>query len=94
MTIAELYRKGFNKAAEELTYTNDTVTTYESLKDFATAKIDSEHLFVAIHILQAINDNPADFYDYDYCMGTLDTPTPLTVLADLVDYCEEEMNNE
>ena len=51
-------------------------------------------LFVAIHLLQAINENPSDFYDYDYCMGTLESPTPLILLKDLIDYCEDTEENE
>ena len=35
MTIAELYRKGFQEAASELAAQNDCITTYEALKDFA-----------------------------------------------------------
>ena len=34
MTIAELYRKGFQEAASELSAQNDCITTYEALKDY------------------------------------------------------------
>lgn len=92
MTIAELHDMNFNDAAEKLYQENDSVTTYDSLVDFAIYKIKEQEIFVAIHILSAINENPADYYDYDYCMGTLDTPTPLLVSADLEDYCENGGN--
>lgn len=45
-------------------------------------------LFLAIHILQALNDDTADYYDYDYCMGTLDTPTPIKTKEELEDYLD------
>ena len=89
MKKKELYSMTFNEACEKLSEEKDQITTYESLKDFAIKNINEERLFVAIHILEAIHKFPADYYDYDYCMGTLETPTPLSVAADLVDYCED-----
>lgn len=53
----------------------DDVHTYEDMIDFAKSKIDDGNLFVAIHILQAINEETAEYYRYDYCMGTLESPT-------------------
>ena len=90
MTIAQLHSKNFNDAAQELSENDDRITTYETLKEFAKENIDNDRLFLSIHILKAIWDNPADFYDYDYCMGTLDTPTPLLLIKDLEEYCEQE----
>lgn len=90
MTIKELHSMNFNDAAAKLEAEHDDVTSYEMLKEFAKNQIDNEHLFLAIHILEAINNDPADYYDYDYCMGTLETPTSLLVIADLEEYCEEE----
>ena len=89
MTVAELHAKNFNDAAEELSGQHDCITTYEALKDFAKHNIDKGYLFLAEHILNALR-NTADYYDYDYSMGTLDTPTPLLHIADLEDYCERE----
>lgn len=68
MTIAQLHSKNFNDAAQELSENDDRITTYETLKEFAKENIDNDRLFLSIHILKAIWDNPADFYDYDYCM--------------------------
>ncbi len=90
MTIAELHTKNFNDAAEELSAQCDCITTYETLKAFAKENIDKDNLFLSVHILKAIEDNPADYYDYDYCMGTLDTPSPLLNVSDLEDYCLQE----
>ena len=95
MTIRELQCKSFNDAAQELSENDDRITTYETLKEFAKKNIDSDRLFLALHILKAIWENTADYYDYDYCMGTLDTPSPLLVIKDLEEYCEqEETRNE
>lgn len=88
MTVKELHDMNFNDAAAKLCDEHDFVTTYEILKEFAVSHINGDNLFLAIHILQALEDNPADFYAYDFCMGTLQTPTPLLTASDLEDYCE------
>lgn len=95
MTVKELYSMTFNEACERLCSENDLITTYESLKEYAIQSIREERLFVAIHILEAIQQFPADYYNYDYCMGTLDSPTPLFILKELIDYCDdtEEADN-
>ena len=79
----------FNDAAEKLYQEHDLVTTYELLIEFAISKIKDDMLFLAIHVLEALNNNPADYYAYDYCMGTLDTPTALLTSYDLEDYLED-----
>ncbi len=93
MKIREMHAMNFNDAAELLSEECDTVTTYEILKEFAIKQINEDMLFLAIHILEALHNSPADYYDYDYCMGTLDTPTPLTRSFDLEDYCEADEPN-
>lgn len=90
MTIKELRTKTFNEAVEELSEENDQITTAETLKDYIKIAIDRDYLFLAVHLLSVMHKSPADYYGYDYCMGTLETPTPLKVLSDLEDYCEEE----
>lgn len=89
MTKKELYDMNFNDAAEKLSETNDCITTYETLKSFAIMHVENDSFNVAIHILEALRSYPADYYDYDYSMGTLETPTALTLHVDLEDYCEE-----
>ena len=89
MTVLELYQKGFHAAIEELMETHDNVTTYETLKEFIKTKIDDDNLFVAIHLLETLNTGYcADYYEYDYNMGTLETPRPLSDISDLEDLCE------
>lgn len=71
-----------------------SITTEEILMDFAKSKIDDDNVFMALHVLNAIHNNPYDteYYQYDYDMGTLETPTPLTCKDDLeayIDFDEE-----
>ena len=76
----------FEELAALLYENEDTFTTYETLKAFAIEKIENDCLFMAIHILEALEDDPADYYSYDYCMGTLETPSAMHNLDDLQDY--------
>ena len=94
MNTKELYAMNFNDACEKLSEQTDIITTYESLKDFAIHMIQEDHLYLALHILEAIHGSPADYYDYDYSMGTLDMPTALTLTFDLVDYCDDKEDED
>ena len=89
MTILELYQKGFNTAVIELSEQYDNITTYENLKEFIKSKIDDDSLYLAAHLTNALNACAyAEYYGYDYCMGTLETPTPLKDISDLEDFCD------
>lgn len=88
MKIKDLKKLTFEEAIEKLQEENDCITTYNILKEFAIDNIKNDNLFIAIHILQAIQENEADYYNYDYSMGTLETPTPIKSLEDLEDFCE------
>ena len=94
MKVKELYTMDFNEACEKLSEQTDLITTYESLKDYAIHMIQEDHLYLALHILEAIHSSPADYYDYDYSMGTLEDPTPLTLTFDLVDYCYDKEDED
>ncbi len=76
----------------EWAYENvDDLTTEEVLIEFAKSKIDDDSFNVAIHILAAIWESEEaynDYYLYDYNMGTLETPTPITCKEDLEDYID------
>lgn len=88
MTLDELIEWAFENF-------ND-ITTEDVLLDFAKSKIDDENIYLAIHVLQAVwNSGEAfnGYYRYDYTMGTLETPTPITCKEDLevlIDFEEEE----
>ena len=90
MTKTELYNTDFYTAVEKLSLEENTITCMEVLKDFIKIQIDEDGLYLAAHLLDAIRSYHSEYYDYDYTMGTLDTPFPLTELEDLEDYCDEE----
>lgn len=73
----------------------DCVTTEDTLKQFAIEKVEDDNFSMALHILNAIWNNPyrTEYYRYDYCMGILETPTPITELDDIEDLInfEEEI---
>lgn len=88
MTLEELIEWAYENL-------ND-ITTEDILLDFAKHKIDDENIYLAIHVLQAIWNSGESFdgyYIYDYSMGTLETPTPITCKEDLehlIDFEEDE----
>ena len=88
MKLSELKTLSLYEALERLEEEKDQITTREALKHSAIYHIQNDNIFLAAHILSAINERYADYYDYDHCMGTLDKPTPLTSLQDLEDYCD------
>lgn len=95
MTIKELHKLTFDEAIEKLQEETNCITTIYTLKDFTIKNINKDNIFLSIHILQALQENNADYYNYDYYMGTLDTLTPIKTLEDLEDFCEEgEIENE
>ena len=79
----------------ECAYENlDDVTTEEDLKEFAMYSLENDNFSMALHIINAIYENPYDteWYRYDYSMGTLDTPIPIVNkedIEDLIDFYEE-----
>ena len=83
MTKKEFKNKTFEEVIDVLREERCDITDYESLKDFAKHHIDEDNLNVAIHILQAIWNDEAEYYEYDYCMGTCQTPSGITTKEDL-----------
>ena len=77
-------------------FDNDDIISRDSLRDFAIYQIKENRLFLARHILDAIDDTYADdkgeyaeWYSYDTTMGTLETPTAIYDINDLYDYVED-----
>lgn len=66
-----------------------TIIDRESLLDFAIYQINEGRLFLARHILDAVDTDYADWYNYDASMGTLETPTPVDDVNDLYDYVDD-----
>jgi hypothetical protein len=81
MTLDELLEWAYEEV-------ND-LTTEEVLIQFAKDKIDDDNLYIAMHVLSAIYNSEGaynDYYLYDYSMGTLETPTPVTCKEDFDNY--------
>ncbi|MCM1440799.1 MAG: hypothetical protein NC131_16595 [Roseburia sp.] len=89
MTVLELYQKGFDKALGELMGEHNDITSYDSIKDFIKSKVDDDSLYLAAHLSEALYKMPyAEYYAYDYSLGTLKTPIPLRTVSDLEEFCD------
>ena len=94
MTRAEFEKMDFQDLMDYAMENLNDVTDEETLKQFAAEKLESDDFGMVLHIIEAIYNNPYDteYYRYDYSMGTLETPTPITELADiddLIDFDDE-----
>lgn len=84
MTRQEFKEKSFEDVMLKLDEELDEITTLDRLKEFAKSKIDEGNYLVSSHIVDALQaGNDEDWWNYDYCMGTLDTPIPITEKADV-----------
>lgn len=84
MTRQGFEEKSFEDVMSQLDEELDEITTLDNLKEFAKSKIDDGNYFLANHIIEALqNGNDEYWWDYNYCMGTLDTPIPLIEKADV-----------
>lgn len=76
---------------------NVHITSEDILKEYILHTIQKDNFGLALHLLKAIYENPipeAEMYLYDYSMGTLDTPTPITDIEDLLDWIDEDEFDE
>lgn len=93
MTRQEFDSKSFEELMEMLNEESDDITTIDVLKDFIKEKIDSDDFYLAIHLLQAIWDDPnigdSEWYQYDYSMGTLQSPSSLNCKEDIEHMIED-----
>lgn len=89
MTREEYNEKSFDELMDFLDGERDDIHTYEDMKDFAKYQIDEENLYFAIHVLEGIQKDPAEWYLYDYTMGTMDEIRGITCKEDVEDLIEE-----
>lgn len=81
---AEFEEKSFEDVMSQLDEELDEIITLDRLKEFAKLKIDEGNYLLTGHIIKALQAGyDEDWWDYDYCMGTLDTPIPLTGKTDV-----------
>ena len=62
-----------------------------TLLEMAKHEIDEDNIKMALHILSAIYESDCpdgSYYIYDRCMGTLETPKPITCKEDLEEYID------
>ena len=83
----------FDELMQWVGWNTDDVTDEETLKQFAIEKLQNDDFGMALHIINAIYENPftTEWYRYDYSMGKLETPTPITEkedIEDLIDFDE------
>lgn len=62
---------------------HDYITSLDALKGYASYLIEDNNFYLAIHILEALKECEADYYIYDYCMGTLDSPVAIEEKEDI-----------
>lgn len=79
-----------SEIASEMAAGEYDVCSRETLLSYAISEIENDRLFLARHILDAVDSGEyADFYFYDITMGTLDTPLAIESIGDLVDHIAE-----
>lgn len=77
MKRAEFEKATFEEVIEKLIDEGNNITTYDELVDFARECIDNREFNLAINILEVLRDDESEYYEYDYSMGTLETPCGL-----------------
>ena len=87
MTREQFVAMSFDDLMEWANENLDDITSEEILKQFAMEKLEDDDFGMALHIINAIYNNPysTEWYRYDYCMGRLQTPSPVTGKEDIED---------
>lgn len=62
-----------------------TFWAYKDLKNFVVDKIQDDNILLATHILNALNSDQENYYNYDPTMGTFEEVTPITTKEDFID---------
>ena len=87
MTREQFVAMSFDDLMEWANENLDDITSEEILKQFAMENLEDDDFGMALHIINAIYNNPynTEWYRYDYCMGRLQTPSPVTGKEDIED---------
>lgn len=91
MRREEFNNKSFEDVMEQLNDEWDDIHTYEAMINFAFYLLNENNLNLIIHILETMRDNPAEWYLYDFTMGTMETPRAITCRGDLEEVIEERI---
>lgn len=94
MTRKKFESMSFEDAMVWASENYDNITDEEALKSYAEHLLQNDNFGMILHIIGAIYDNPyeTEWYRYDYWMGTMETPTPITEkedIEDLIDFEDE-----
>ena len=81
--------KTFDDVIYDFEEDNDCIVSRDVILDYAIYQIQNDRLYLARHILDAVDTDYADWYNYDASMGMLETPTPVDEVNDLYDYVED-----
>lgn len=81
--------KTFDDIIYDFEANDDYIVSRDIILDFAINQIQNDRLFLARHVLDAVDKDYAYFYSYDMSMGTLETPTAIKNVNDLYDYVED-----
>lgn len=91
MTREEFNERSFDEVMEQLNEEWDDIHTYEAMINYTGYLLNEDNLNLMIHMLEAMRDNPAEWYLYDFTMGTLETPKAITCKDDLMFVIEERI---
>lgn len=80
LTLEELFI-----IAQEL---DNSFWAYEDLKEFVIDMVKEDNILLATHILNALNNDLVEYYNYDASMGTLDKVAPITTKEEFINYLE------
>ena len=80
----------FEEVVEKLNDECDDNHDREAMLDYSIHCIREQNLFLALHVIEALNTHDADWFRYDFSMGTLETPSPIVCKEDLEDFILED----
>lgn len=92
MTRKDFEKMNFNELMNWAYENLCEISDGETLKEYAIKLLQNDNFELALHIINAIYENPSDteWYEYDYSMGTLDIPIPITEKGDIEDLIDFE----
>ena len=105
MKKSEFRNMGLDSACEyvnERELMNSDLQSRENLHNYAVDQLgsaDNCHINLsgyncASNAINALAESDADWFRYDMSMGTLETPTPIESIDDLIDILEEYLDFE
>ena len=78
------------RLTEEL---DDLYSLYE-MKNMMISAIEDDEFYTANHLVETVNSEPiADYYSYDFSMGTFENPEPVYNLNKLFEFFEDKLIN-